>query len=116
MPGQQGNLWGAIESQAWHDTPCISGRVATEHDVREGRAVFYVSGPSHAANLPLPHCALLHDDDHHITPVILIQAEDRDDGEVLVGYRPLVGGNGICLLSELELLEGPNELFNDDRL
>ena len=32
-------------------------------------------------------------------PVILIQAESRDDGKVLVGYRPLNGGNGICLLS-----------------
>jgi hypothetical protein len=43
--------------------------------------------------------------------VILIQAESRDDGKVLVGYRPLTGGNGICTLDEVDLLDGPDEMF-----
>jgi len=111
MAEQDSNLWGQIKLETWSDTPCTLGRIANERDVQEGRAVFYVDGPSQAADIPLPRCALLHEDGSKILPVILIQAESRDDGEVLVGYRPLSGGNGICMLGEVDLLEGPNEMF-----
>jgi hypothetical protein len=43
--------------------------------------------------------------------VILIQAESRSDGEVFIGYRPLSGGIGICVLGEVDLLDGPDETF-----
>ena len=105
------DIWGKIQLEAWHDTPCVQGRVASEDDVREGRAVFYVDGPSQAADVSLPHCALLHEEGGAQSPVILIQAENRSDGEVLVGYRPLRGGNGICVMGEVDLLDGPNETF-----
>jgi hypothetical protein len=55
---------------------------------------------------------LLHEDGSKVVPVILIQAEIRDDGKVLVGYRPLSGGNGICMLDEVDLLDCPNEAFS----
>ncbi len=112
MAEQPDNLWGQIRPEAWRDTPCTPGRVAIEDDVREGRAVFYIDGPSQAAEVRLPRCALLHEEGGKVLPVILIQAESRSDGEVLVGYRPLVGGNGICMLGEVDLLDGPDEMFN----
>jgi hypothetical protein len=111
MAEQPDNLWGEIQITAWRDTPCTRGRIAREDDVREGRAVFYVDGPSQTAEVPLPHCAVLHEEGGKTVPVILIQAESRSDGEVFVGYRPLSGGNGICLLGDVDLLDGP-----DDRL
>jgi hypothetical protein len=112
MNEQPGDIWGRIDASAWQRTPCVHGRVASENDVREGRAVFYVDGPSQAAQVPLPRCALLREEGGSILPVILIQAEARYDGEVLVGYRPLRGGNGICTLRELDLLDGPDEMFS----
>lgn len=103
--------WGEIRIEAWRDTPCTIGRAAREDDVREGRAVFYVDGPSEISALPLPCCALLKEESGSLLPVIVIQAEGRDDGGTVVGYRPLSGGNGICMLNELELLDEPNDLF-----
>ena len=85
MAEQSGNIWGQIQLEAWRDTPCTQGRVASEEDVREGRAVFYVDGPSQAADLPLPHCALVREERGALLPVILIQAESRHDGKILVG-------------------------------
>jgi hypothetical protein len=111
MAEQPADLWGRIQPENWRDTPCTLGRIAGEGDVKQGRAVFYVDGPSQAAEFPLPRCALLHEAGAKILPVILIQAESRDDGKVLVGYRPLSGGNGICMLDEVDLLDGPDEGF-----
>jgi hypothetical protein len=101
------DLWGPIQRDKWRNTPCTMGRVANEDDVREGRAVFYVASPSLAADMVLPRYGLLREGDTEPLPVVLIQAERRDDGEVIVGYRPLAGGNGICFLKELELLDDP---------
>ena len=113
MAEQPSNLWGQIQLEAWRDTPCMRGRVANEDDVRDGRTVFYVEGPSQAADLPLPRCALLHDEERGTPlPVILIQAESRSDGEILFGYRALNGGNGICVSGEVDLLDGPDETFH----
>lgn len=103
--------WGEIKLEIWQNTPFTAGRVANEDDVREGRAVFYVDGPSEAATLSLPRCALLRENGGHARPVVVIQAEVRFDGKIFVGYRPLAGGNGVCTLDELDLLDGPNELF-----
>jgi hypothetical protein len=42
--------------------------------------------------------------------VLIVQAEEVD-GRVLLGYRPIIGGNGICTLAEVELLLGPDKRF-----
>ena len=36
------------------------------------------------------------------TPVEIVQCEIRDNGEILVGFR-YAGGEGICMLSEIEI-------------
>jgi hypothetical protein len=33
----QDKLWGSIDMKQWKATPCISGRVASEQDVMDGR-------------------------------------------------------------------------------
>src|ERR1022692_721031 len=103
------DLWGAVDRQAWRETPCTIGRAANEQDVREGRAVFYVEGPSEPVGLTLPHCGLLREENGQKLLVIIIQAESHQAGEVLIGYRPLRGGNGICTLHEVDLLAAPDE-------
>jgi hypothetical protein len=101
-----------IDLGKWRETPCLVGRSATQADVAAGRAVFATSGAeSRPIDLSLPRCALHIDQaTGEKTPVILIQAEESK-GLKIVGYRFLGGGDGACLLSELELLDGPDERF-----
>jgi len=112
MAEEPRDLWGPIQLESWRATPCIQGRAANEDDVREGRAAFYMVGSSPAADITLPHCAVLQIENGKRLPVILIQAESDGNGRVLVGYRPLNGGNGVCMLWEVDLLDGPDETFN----
>jgi len=58
---------------------------------------------------------VLHDENGGTTPVIVIQVEESDNRsgsvKVFAGYRPLTGGNGICMLHQLELLDHPDHRF-----
>jgi len=107
-------LWGPIDVSRWRETPCISGRLATEADVKEGRAAFYLGGdPTTLKTIPikLPACAILRDADAKTeTAVIVIQAEETPKMKI-IGYRPIDGGNGICTIGELEFLNEPDERF-----
>ena len=79
--------------------------MATEADVAAGNAVFYVSGQSAAAPLSLPCCAIQVLENGSEQPVIVVQAELAPHGTIL-GVRPLSGGNGICLATEVRFLPG----------
>jgi hypothetical protein len=111
--------WGPVAVKNWRETPCLHSRVAAEDDVKAGRAVFYLGlsegQKSQPVPLNLPRCAVLHDEDGGTTPVIVIQVEESDNGsgsvKVFAGYRPLTGGNGICMLDQLELLSEPDHRF-----
>jgi len=97
------DLWGPISAGEWRGTPCISGRAATEADVKAGVAVFYIQDSSAAASIKLPCCALQSFEDGSEAPVIVVQAEVAPHG-IILGVRPLGGGNGICMSSEVRLL------------
>ncbi len=106
-------LWGAIDPNQWRDTPCLRGRVAVEQDVKDGRAVFYLGnadeiGAVHV-DIGLPHCAIVRANGSHV-PAIIIQSE-RAEPKHYIGYRPIAGGNGLCVFSEVELLDQPDERF-----
>jgi hypothetical protein len=114
MAFSEDNLWGPIDMHKWKDTPCISGRLATEQDIKDGKAVFYISGDRSELkplDISLPACAIWHDaQSKKDTPVILIQAEETPKLKA-VGFRFLSGGNGACTLAELEILKSPDERF-----
>src|ERR1051326_3920713 len=101
-----------IDIAHWRETPCLIGRAATQEDVGAGRAVFAAPGArSQPIDLKLPRCAIHNDQQTgKKTPVIVLQAEDSR-GIKTIGYRFLNGAEGVCLLSELELLDGPDERF-----
>ena len=107
------DLWGAVDVERWQDTPCLCGRVAVEQDVKDGRAVFYIQDAEEIGVVPvdirLPRCAIFSEDGQSI-PIMIIQSERLNDKHT-VGYRPLSGGNGICTIAEVELLERPDERF-----
>ena len=97
------NLWGPISKNEWRTTPCVTGRPATEADVKAGSAVFFVQGDSAVSPMDLPCCAIQSLEDGSEEPVIVIQAELAPHGTIY-GVRPLNGGNGICTATELRLL------------
>jgi len=95
----------------WRETPAMEGRPANEGDVAEGRAVFAVGGDA-VVEIDLPSCAIVREDGiGEATPVIVIQVERLEDGEVAVGYRMLDGGSGIAPLEDVEFLSEPDESF-----
>ena len=98
------DLWRSIEKSEWRNTPCVAGRTATESDVKEGRAVFFVKGASAPVAISLPQFGFQAREGGESIPVVVIQAE-HVDGRVLFGVRPLSGGNGICTSDEVTLLE-----------
>jgi len=106
--------WGSFDVQAWRDLPHLAGRLATETDVQDDRAVFYQAGggvPARPHEIAVPVCAVLHDaDTGESVPVVIIQAEYAET-KVVVGYRLPRGGNGIATLPEMELLAHPDERF-----
>ena len=103
------DLWGVVSLDTWEDVLFIKDRIATEEDVKLGRAVFYIenegTGTEHQAlDIQIPSLA------HHIDQdtgekklVIVIQAEKTDEQQV-IGLRYLEGGNAVCLLFELEFV------------
>ena len=96
-------LWGPIDQEHWQATPCITGRQATEQDVKDGSAVFYIQGVAAPAEMPLPSCGFQLMEDGTEQAVVVIQAEITPDG-TLFGVRHLAGGNGICMQNEVTLL------------
>jgi hypothetical protein len=103
--------WGPFDLQSWHDLPHVAGRPGTEADVRAGRAVFYLAGGAARATpheMPLPVCAVHHEETGESHPVVIIQAE-RSEDRVIVGFRYPQGGNGVATLAEVELRVGPGE-------
>ena len=101
-----------IDLARWQETPCLTGRAATQDDVVTGRAVFAVPGArGQPIDLKLPRCAI-HTDQQtgKKTPVIVVQAEDTK-GSKTIGFRFLSGAEGVCLLSEVELTDGPDDRF-----
>ena len=67
--------------------------------------MFYVQGFSEPADMELPRAAIQHLKDGSTQPVIVIQAERSPSGIVL-GVRPLGGGNGVCMEHEVEYVSG----------
>lgn len=107
-------LWGDIDPSEWQDVPSIQGRLAAELDIESGIAVFHLSDPNGLGASPyaikLPRPAMLFDENGDDIPVIIIQVEEGG-GKIYVGYRFLDGGNGVCHLDELELLDQPDDRF-----
>jgi hypothetical protein len=101
-------LWGPIDRTQWRAVPHMDGALASESDVKAGRAVFFLDNldevPARPSSTPLPTLALWPDPEVGVRrPVVVIQIELGQ--KELVGIRFLEGGNGVCLLQELEMID-----------
>ncbi len=101
-------LWGPIDRTQWRRVSHMSGTLATEDDVKAGRAVFFLGNldevPARPSTLRLPALAWLRARALGTPrPVIIIQVELGQ--KQFAGIRFLEGGNGVCVLDELELID-----------
>lgn len=95
-------MWDAIEIEDWKTVPYLSGRVATERDVKDGRAVFYVPSGSEPYETELPLFALQTEENSNMKiPCKAIQIENTHEGTA-VGVRYFDGGNGVGMANEFE--------------
>ena len=102
------DLWTAIELKSWYKTPAISGRLATETDVKNGLAVYYIDskGIDHTPyKIELPKLAYLTDFDTKKEELVVVIQIEETPKDTVVGYRNLDGGNGACLLHEIKFLD-----------
>src|SRR5882724_2245268 len=57
--GKSEDPFGPIDLAKWKEVPCVTGRLATDSDVDQGRAVFHIdaaSGTVKPIDVGLPHC------------------------------------------------------------
>ena len=95
-----------FDKAEWRLMPFVSGRVAVEQDVKDGAATFYVqSGSSPYSKLGLPCLAELTFDDGTVEEIVVIQAEFGPNGKIICGCRGFDGGEHVCTLSELKIIE-----------
>ncbi len=91
------------------DIPYINGRIATEKDFEEGKAVFYLPqdspvNTSKPTKLKIPFFAHLTKKGFFGTkkiPILVVQAEETVSG-VTLGYLDKRYNKGIAMLNEVE--------------
>ena len=110
-------IWSAIDLAQWAATPCVAGRLAIEEDVKAGRAVFFLNNHEEfgcaSYDVSLPHLAIWSDPQSGaLIRGVIVQAEHAD-GKVLVGFRPLSGGNVLATLEEFHLVEDVGDFVRD---
>ena len=101
------DLWAAIDIKSWDKTPAINGRLATENDVTNGYAVYYIDNksPDHKPlDIQLPKLAYWTDTDTKKEKLVVVIQIETTPKDTIVGFRNIEGGNAVCLLYELKFL------------
>lgn len=101
-------LWTSIDIKSWDKTPAINDRIATEDDVKKGFAVFFSNetGDEHVPyKIQLPKLAYLTETEMKKEELVVVIQIEITSKYTLVGYRNFDGGNGICLLNEVNFLK-----------
>ena len=104
-------MWDEVAFEKWNEVPFISGRVATEEDVKNESAVFHIPTGSEPYDTELPLFAVqLDEETNERIPCIVIQLENTAEGTI-VGVRYFNGGNGIGKVDDFEFYNEPPKEF-----
>ena len=84
----------------------IKGRLATEEDIKAGNAVFILQSDAAPLDIKIPQYALhINKKTGQETPGVIIQAEEADQGQKVVGFLPVNSNKYLAaLLHEFKLL------------
>lgn len=94
LPEQEGKIKATVNIA---NTPVFSSRIATNEDVKSGKAIFSLDGQGKthkAAKIKLPFYVLMKDQGEQLTAII-VQAEVLDN-DTLFGYKNAKGIMGMC--------------------
>ncbi len=82
----------------------LGKRIATEADLNSGDAIFMQqAGPVEPLDIAIPQYAWLTEEDGRERPVVVMQGERSDAGDIL-GLRDFEGGTYVVTLEEVRLL------------
>jgi hypothetical protein len=102
------NKFDPIELNDWKKVPFTKGRLATKKDIDLGKAIFQIEGNGEEhipLEIEIPSLAYHIDQEtNEKTKVVVIQGEQVGTKKV-IGIRYLNGGDGVCLLFELEFIK-----------
>lgn len=100
--------FGPIELSDWESTPHVKGTLASQLDIDEGRAVFLIDpegGEHKPLEIEIPSLAHITDEESNKQiKVVVIQGEKIGESSI-VGIRYLSGGDGVCMLEELDFID-----------
>ncbi len=101
------NKFPPIELKDWKKVPFTKGTLATKEDIDLGKAIFQIDGNGQEhipVDIEIPSLAYHIDQEtNEKTKVVVIQAEQVGT-KTVVGIRYINGGDGVCLLFELEFI------------
>jgi len=103
--------WEKVKLEEWKEVPFVSGRVATEEDIKNEMAVFCIPSGSEAYETELPLFAIQTTESDERIPCIIIQIENSPEG-TFVGARYFEGGNGVGIPEEYEFFNGIPDDFS----
>jgi hypothetical protein len=100
-----------VDLKNWKDIPHVSGRLATDEDVKNGSATFRIENIEQehkVLDIKIPALAYhINQETNEKSPVVVIQGEQVGDQNI-VGIKYLDGTGGVCLLFELEFVDNFN--------
>lgn len=101
-----------ITKDNWRHLSVFKGRVATEEDFNNGDAVFFINHEQAEVNIvdiALPQCGIYINENNEQIPVIIVQAEQVGNYQILGSYT-LDGRKIVCNLNDITFVE-PEILF-----
>ena len=96
----------------WKEIPVFSGQLATKDDVDNGKALFStIEAEGELCEMDLPFCAFYTEKETRKKfSIVAFQAETAHK-EVIIGATKIDGETVVCVLSELEIINDPDQEF-----
>ena len=109
------NGFPAVDLKDWKNVPVVIGRLPTEAEARNGSSLIYVNTQEHpsakAMNMELPKLATFYNQYSKKNEVIIVIQAVEIEGDSIVGFRYLNGGNGSAHFREVTFIS-ENEVAN----
>lgn len=109
------NGFPAVDLKDWKKVPVVIGRLPTEAESRDGSSLILVDTKAYptakAMNMDLPKLATFYNQNSKKNEVVIVIQAIEIEGDSIVGFRYLNGGNGSAHFREVTFI-AENEISN----
>lgn len=102
------NGFPAVDLKDWKNVPVVIGRLPTEEEARNGSSLILVDTKAYpnakAMDIELPKLATFYNQNTKKDEVIIVIQAIEIEGDSIVGFRHLNGGNGSAHFSEVTFI------------